>query len=63
MDKVVHSSSLGEQWHTEWGASPMENEPVIMQLKNYITMHVKEVKLPLHIIELPTFNDWVIVLY
>lgn len=57
MDKVLHRSSSGECWRTEQGASPMENEPVVMQLKNYTTAHVTEVKLPLHIIELPTFND------
>lgn len=57
MDKVLHSSSLGEYWHTEQGASPMANDPVIMQFKNSITMHVTEVQLPLYIIEHPIFSD------
>lgn len=57
MDKVLHSSSLGEYWHTEQGASAVENDPVIMQLKNSIAMHVIEVQLPLNVIKCPIFNE------
>lgn len=63
MDKVLLSGSLGECWCAEQGAEPMENEPVTTQFKDYITMNVTEAKLPLHVIELATFNDWAIVLF